>query len=433
MAHEDEVAFIMGEVGVRALNPLPPARDVHARALSRLASAESGARPHGEIPGGRLSPVRRSLVSLLQALFDRQEAFNREVVGALREVETLTTITEERVRVGWTNLDHRIGGVQGEVTRLQGEQFDTARSIAGSVMAIDVRVNDVEGGLADAEQREDELRSKVDEMAAALEAQRAEVRMLRSQVAALLARSPDSGASPSAVADEPEGADRRDPRALDAMYVAFEDEFRGSRDEVMQRQEVYLEDIVQVAADGPVVDVGPGRGEWLELLGKHGVAAYGVDTNPAIAKVAADHGVDVRIGDAVAHLGQVGEGTLRGVSAFHVVEHLDLESLLALVDASLLALQPGGVLILETPNPTNLVVGACGFYLDPTHLRPLHPQLLEFLVRHRGFSDVRTRYLHPVREVTPSGEEASALESEIAWSLLGPQDYAIVATKPHVA
>lgn len=420
----------MGEVGVRALNPLPLAREVHARALSHLASAEDGARPHGEIPGGRLSPVRRSLVSLLQSLFDRQEAFNREVVRALREVETLTTITEERVRVGWTNLDHRIGGVQSEVGRLQGELLDTARSISASVTAIDVRLNDVEGGLADAEHRELQLLARVDEMTAAMEAQQAEVAMLRTQVTRLLpklAGGHEDRASYDAIEHLAEG---RDPRSLDTMYVAFEDEFRGAREEVMQRQEVYLDDVRAVAGERPVVDIGPGRGEWLELLGKHQMAGYGVDINPAIAKLAADHGVDVRIGDAVEHLQQLGEGQLRGVTAFHVVEHLDLDTLLSLIDGALFALQPGGVLILETPNPTNLVVGACGFYLDPTHLRPLHPQLLDFLVRHRGFTDVRTRYLHPVREVTPSGDEMNVLETEIAWSLLGPQDYAILATKP---
>ena len=428
MAHEDEVAFIMGEVAARALNPLPPARDVHARALAHLAAADQVTRPHGEIPGGRLSPVRRSLVSLLEALFERQELFNREVVRALREVETLTTITEERVRVGWTNLDHRIGGTQGEFARLQAEQLDTARSIQSSVTAVDVRMNDVEGAVADAEHREERLRDRVEDMAAALEAQRAEVAMLRTQVARLLARSAGDGEREAT--RNVAGAAHRDPRALDAMYVAFENEFRGPRDEVMRRHEVYLDDVAGVDGDGPVVDVGPGRGEWLELLGRNGIRGYGVDINPAIAKVAADHGVEVRIGDAVDHLEHVGEGKLRGVTAFHVVEHLDLEALLALIDAALVALQPRGVLILETPNPTNLVVGACGFYLDPTHLRPLHPNLLEFLVRHRGFTDVLTRYMHPVREVAGSPDARSVLETEIAWSLLGPQDYAIVATKP---
>ena len=109
-----------------------------------------------------------------------------------------------------------------------------------------------------------------------------------------------------------------------------------------------------------------------------------------------------------------------------------------LVDAALVALKPGGVLVLETPNPTNVNVGASSFYLDPTHLKPLHPQFLEFLVSSRGFAETEVRYLNPedvpaltVDDLAPNGELARSqqLVDRINWALSGPLDYGIVATK----
>lgn len=418
----------MGEVAKRALNPLPLAREVHALVLDRFERAERESRPHDAVPGGRLKFIRRVLFHLLGTPLERQSTFNREVVAALRDVEALTTILEERVKTGWTNLDHRIGGTQSEIGRVEAAQFDTAQSIAGSVAAVDLRINALEGALADAEEREGAALARVERLASELEACRTQLAVLRTKVSAVATPS-WSADTVSAAATAPRGRYVPD---LDLLYVDFEAEFRGAREEVMRRQEVYLEDVRQVPGPLPLLDVGPGRGEWLELLGANDIRAYGVDINPALAALAETYDVDVRIVDAIEHLSAVAEGSLRGVTAFHVVEHLEVNDVISLVDAALVALQPGGILIFETPNPTNLIVGSCGFYLDPTHLRPLHPELLEFLVRNRGFADVCIRYLHPVREVDPV-QEGDALGAEIAWSLLGPQDYAVVATKPAAA
>lgn len=224
------------------------------------------------------------------------------------------------------------------------------------------------------------------------------------------------------------------------VYVDFELRFRGSRDEVMARQRDAIPFVVDlVGSSYPLVDVGCGRGEWLELLQELGVRAYGVDTNAEMVAEVHARGLEGVAGDAIAHLEGLQPSSVQAVSGFHIAEHLSLADLGRLVDAALLALRPGGLLLLETPNPTNLAVGAAAFYLDPTHVRPLHPEFLTFLLESRGFSGVETRFVHPLREDAPQPAPdgtAPGVDRLLAaghWALFGPQDYIVAARRHEVA
>ena len=252
-----------------------------------------------------------------------------------------------------------------------------------------------------------------------LEALEARVRELEGEVAALRA---------SASAD---GTGER----FAAVYARFADRFRGSREEVVAKLRPYLADVARVlqpAEPGPrVVDVGCGRAEWLSLLRDEGVAARGVDANVDFADAGRAAGLDVVRGDAVAYLSSREEGSLDLVTAFHLVEHLDTETLLALFAAARHALRPGGCLLLETPNPTNLTMGACNFYLDPTHRSPMPPALTAFLVEASGFADVEIRPLHPDDSpLDPAAGPPSAVEALVARALRGPRDYAVLGFRP---
>ncbi len=226
----------------------------------------------------------------------------------------------------------------------------------------------------------------------------------------------------------------REPTAWDHLYNAFEDLQRGSYEEIQTRLEIYLGDIPN--SEDPVVDIGCGRGEWLDLLKQKGINAYGVDNNPDVAQRAAARGLDVRTADAMLHLASLGDRSVSAVTAFHVAEHLPLEPLIELIDGALRVLRPGGKLILETPNPANLTVGASTFWLDPTHIRPLPSDLLSFLVTSRGFTDVEVRPLHrselPVSKADLGADPDPTLErlvDVVNVHLGAAADYAVLGTR----
>ncbi len=229
------------------------------------------------------------------------------------------------------------------------------------------------------------------------------------------------------------------PRFAD-LYADFTDRFRGSTDEVTAKLTGYLPDVRRLVggagrsddAGGGVVDVGSGRGEWLALLRDAGIPASGVDANSSFVEAGRVRGLELVHGDAVGHLRDLPSGSVDIVTAFHLIEHLDVEKLLALLAAARHALRPGGCVLLETPNPSNLRMGACDFYNDPTHRSPLPPALTEYLVSASGFDDVEVRLLHPNRSPFEhgGGGDDQQVRQVVAQALYGPQDYAVLGYKP---
>ncbi|TPG46415.1 methyltransferase domain-containing protein [Roseomonas nepalensis] len=218
---------------------------------------------------------------------------------------------------------------------------------------------------------------------------------------------------------------------LDPLYVAFEDRFRGTRADIKQRQSVYL-DTLRAAGAGtaarPIVDVGSGRGELLELLRDEGLHARGVDLNGHMVALCTAAGLDCTKGDAVAYLAGLEPGSLGAVTGFHIIEHLPFPVMVALLDASLHALAPGGIIVFETPNPANLLVASRWFYLDPTHRNPLPGEMVAMIAEARGFVEVSIRPLHPMQARFEARDEVLARELDAIFH--GPQDYALIARRP---
>lgn len=178
---------------------------------------------------------------------------------------------------------------------------------------------------------------------------------------------------------------------MSSFYKAFEDRFRGSRELISGRLTVYLplvEPLKAIYPDSLAIDLGCGRGEWLELLQRNGFKSHGVDTDEGMLENAAAFGLSTELRDALDYLRSLPDESVCIVSGFHIAEHLPFEVLQDLVQESLRVLKPAGILILETPNPENISVGSNSFYLDPTHVRPLPPLLLSFLPEYYGFSRV---------------------------------------------
>lgn len=218
---------------------------------------------------------------------------------------------------------------------------------------------------------------------------------------------------------------------FDALYAAFEDEFRGSREDIKGRLMPYVERLVLVGAGQqsmPILDIGCGRGEWLELLKENGLWAYGIDINMMMVERSVSFGLDARHAELIAHLTEVGDASRSALTAFHVVEHLPFTTMVDFIDEAFRVLVPGGLLILETPNPLTMRVGATTFYNDPTHRNPLMPEPLRFIVGHRGFIDAEVIELHPFTQGLL--QERTADTAILNRVLFGPQDYAIVARRP---
>jgi len=219
---------------------------------------------------------------------------------------------------------------------------------------------------------------------------------------------------------------------LDAFYLSFEDRYRGTRTDIMERQSVYLERIgacVAATDGGPVIDLGCGRGEWLELLEEAGIPAQGYDLNRIAVEECRERGLNASLADALETLAAMPDNTCSAITGFHIIEHVAFESFVTLLDHSLRVLRPGGLLVLETPNPANLVVAAERFYFDPTHRNPLPSELTAYLLRSRGFDEIEVLPLHPV--AWPSWRQYDdPMLAYVQEKLFGPQDYGLMGRKP---
>ena len=233
----------------------------------------------------------------------------------------------------------------------------------------------------------------------------------------------------------------RDRNAIpDDVYLAFEDWFRGPGALIRQRLGVYIALLREpgVPAGLPVLDIGCGRGEWLSLLAENGIPARGVDTNTEMIAQCRAQGLAVEHTDALAALAALPSGSLAGLTGFHIIEHIPLRALQTLLAEAHRVLAPGGVLILETPNPENLVVGSCNFYIDPTHARPVHPLTVQFLARVFGFQESEILRLNQYRleevlDRLPDGDRLAGtvnpVVDQVQAHLLAAPDYALVARR----
>ena len=219
---------------------------------------------------------------------------------------------------------------------------------------------------------------------------------------------------------------------FDAFYVAFENKFRGARADIKRRVRVYLPLVKEAGLAKrrkPLLDLGCGRGEWLELLREEGLVGHGVDLNGFMVEECAARKLLVTQADVLQHLGSLRSNSQGAITAFHLIEHLPFPSLMNLFAESLRVLRPGGVCIFETPNPDNVQVGSNRFYSDPTHLRPLPKEFTKFAMATAGFTSLEILPLHPDHNALPVSEGSPPMERFINQMFFGAQDYAVIGRK----
>ncbi|MCB1030724.1 MAG: methyltransferase domain-containing protein [Acidimicrobiales bacterium] len=390
-------------------------------ARHRLEEALPHAHAGSEIPAdARLRPVKNAMLGAVRPVTSHQAPFNTAILQAL---DGATAAIESMV--------HRV-----ELQDHHGERLSAG--LATAEIALDEVIEDLNALRLDVRSHLESFSSTLEELRASVDEAKSIAATTRAQQEVVLRIAQEALSAQGFTVEHLSELTRELGSGYERLYEDLEDTFRGSLESVRASLEPYLEDLAATKVEGDIVDVGCGRGEWLSLLKDHGIASYGVDTNEVVVERCVDAGLDVRHQDALVHLRTIEPGSLRAVTSFHVVEHLPLDVLVGLIDAALIALAPGGVLIFETPNPTNLNVGAASFYLDPTHLKPLHPQFLEFLVKQRGFTTVEARFLHPSNELDLNVDDLAAggtrdraqgIVDRINWAFGGPMDFAIVAHK----
>ena len=399
---------------------------------------------HRPMLGPLVVAVKKALMQLLTPILDRQASYNaastrvtthiKEWIGTLHheqvQADAALTIRMETIERSQAPLRDSHALLQERVVALESQ-------LRQELVATESRLREMLAAhSAHAQALQQELQQELQQVrqhgsSARTRIFRAE-RALRRILYGLETsehgrRPPDTQAG----ADQPVLAEP----TLEFDHAELTERFRGTEEEIKERQRTYVQSF---EGRNNVLDIGCGRGEFLELLREHGVKARGVDLDLDMVLLCRDKGFDVVMDDAFAYLGTLPDDSLGGVFAAQVIEHLPPRRVIELVKLCHRKLGADGVLILETPNPKCLMVFAESFYKDPSHIQPAHPDTMQFLLETMGFHAVELRFLAPVdpslripslkapgADLEPFNESIERLNS----LLFGFQDYAVIGRK----
>jgi SAM-dependent methyltransferase len=344
--------------------PIPPPDRHQIEHLNAIHGIEGEPRDPGF--GGRLF---HRIQILIARVLSRQREFNAAVVDHINRNDLIASqahVASARA-LEWT--EQKIDAAVDELRRYQE-----------ALMARDRR-NEI--AVAGVMASQDELRASLGSLQQAAQ-------NLKREVSRLL----EAGVVVQPVAAAAVAGNQLD--ALDShKYVGFEDRFRGSTGDIRQRVSEYLP-LFTGARD--VLDIGCGRGEFLALLRDQGISARGIDINGSMVDVCRQQGLDAAEADALTYLRAQPDGSLGGLFAAQVVEHLEPRYLTSLLDAAFDKLRPGATIVLETINPACWFAFFESYIRDITHVRPIHPDTLTYLLMATGFQHVDVRYRAPYPE-----------------------------------
>ena len=234
------------------------------------------------------------------------------------------------------------------------------------------------------------------------------------------------------------------PASIDYSYLLLENRYRGNETEISSRLSIYPQ--VFTGAAKPVLEIGAGRGELQKLFREAGVPSYGVEQDAAMVERCAEQGLDVRSGDAIAHLEKLEDASLGGIIAVQVVEHLPYPVLTRLFELAARKVAPGGTVVFETIYSGSVVALTQNYFRDPTHQAPLHPDTMRHLLETSGLAVREIRKLSPFPEGAMLQEIPRADYMTPRWNetldvlnrnirrlndlLYGHQDYCVIAESP---
>ena len=372
------------------------------------------------------------------------------------DTQAKTEALIERLNTSWRvapeapaspTFKHRLAHlVRGMVARLLRPQETFNATL---VEYVNTSVRPLEVAIDDVRRFHEALSARERRVEAAMAAMRAEHDELRSSVGVLqqathqlskeLARRSDSVAPAGSIAEQTSPPVPGASDALSHKYVGFEDAFRGSPEQIRVRLADYVS---MFAGASDVLDIGCGRGEFLALLHEQGVTGRGIDLNDAMVEVCREKGLHATKADALSYLRGLPDGALGGLFAAQVVEHLEPAYLTTLLETAFDKLRPAAPIVLETINPACWFAFFESYIRDITHVRPLHPDTLKFLLIASGFNriDIRYRVPYPEHEklqpiavggaLGDSADTINANTTKLNQLLFTYLDYAAVAHRP---
>lgn len=445
------------QIPLADLMPVVHARD---RAETKVASIGGvNPRPTG-LMNGAVQGVKRAIARSMQWFVRDQIEFNRagmDCVGALleamnetnRAISSLAAHTGRRFDEMRQELVTRVEACETEARELKDVRLHWAawrqewerklsanevqflRSVADLQTAFQHRVTLIESNLREltASQHRDfevaldkaridiQQRLWADLERAGLDFEKLihrELRVVRQRASA----APSGATAP--VSGGPAGIDFG---GVPIDHLRFADRFRGSEEYVKENQRRYVDHFSGCDA---ILDIGCGRGEFLDVLREAGKLARGIDSNAEMVALCRSKGLYAEQADLFDYLGELDEASVDGVFSAQVVEHLPGHRVPEMLSLAAAALRPGGRIVIETPNPDCLAIFASHFYLDPTHQRPLPAALLAFYLEESGFGQITVEYLHHASETMPSVAE---LPDPFRKAFFGGLDYAISARR----
>lgn len=446
-ARHPDTAAGRTEVALPDLMPLVHARDA---AMGKVAAIGSVNPRRGGPLNALVQGWKRTVARILDWHVREQVEFNRLVIGSLDAVvETFNDTNRAFVEMGnrLAEMGDRISAIEELARELKDIRTHWAewrqeweRKLAVNEIQFLRSVADLQGALQhratlmDANYR-DAIRAQHAEFGAALERSgneiqrrlwddlerirleyerliHSELRLVRQRAALQLPQAAPPAATPSTP-----------PDALPFDYARFAGKFRGPEEYVSGGQRIYLEYFLGCRE---VLDIGCGRGEFLELMREAGVGARGIDLSEESVALCCQKGLRAETADLFAYLEALPEAALDGIFCSQVVEHLAPERLPVALKLCASRLSRGGVIAIETPNPECLAIFATHFYLDPTHTRPVPPALLAFYLEEFGLGGIEVKKLAPARDSMPS---LDSLPADFREAFFGALDYAIVGRK----
>jgi SAM-dependent methyltransferase/uncharacterized protein YoxC len=379
-----------------------------AATAEQLSSAFEGIEELQSLSSGMQGQVEAVLTDLKRTSSDVSVlARDMEAVGGLtKDVSALARDMEA------------VGGLTKDVSAL-AKDMEAVGGLTKDVSALAKQSEKVQGRLSETASSVADQSTRVNTLAAGLAA------IQRSLAAATTSTKPTAlaagvVATPEA---EPVGEVPLDRLAAETVYAAIEDRLRGSPEVIREQQSGYVDLIRKLPGSKPVADLGCGRGEFLGLLAESGIAGVGVDLSSAFVAECREQDLDVTEQDLLAFLGAQKDKSLRAVVSFQVLEHLPFPVLLRTYAEAFRVLVPGGLFLNETPNGANLAVGGSTFWLDHTHVRPLHPELLCHFAEFYGYTDVRVDLVSKPEVPWKLGPEAGG--EAVGDAVLGLQEYVL--------